>query len=320
MINNRQNGRRRGRGGPRPDGMQNRPNGGGNRPETRARGNAPQLHEKYKAMARDAQLAGDRVQTEYYLQFADHYYRILNENRPRFDESRPRQNDNGHGDNGQGDNGQDGGNDDYDDDEMMADEGGDDDAPVRQQQPRQRDARPERDERPQRDARPEREDRPQREERPQRDARPQREDRAQRDDRPQRDAQSQSSYVADGDDRPARPRRDAGEVAGEDRSRAENARDDGSREERPRVRTTRNGGEEGAHRAPRARAPRPVEDDKPGIDLERLPPAISRGDAEAGSVGDAKGSAQAGVSAAEDERPRPVRRPRRPREDTPAAA
>ena len=39
-------------------------------------------------MARDAQLAGDRVQTEYYLQFADHYFRVLGEARPRFDEQK----------------------------------------------------------------------------------------------------------------------------------------------------------------------------------------------------------------------------------------
>ena len=61
MINNRQTGRRRGRGG-------------------------PQLLEKYKSMARDSQLAGDRVQTEYYLQFADHYFRVLGDSRPRADE------------------------------------------------------------------------------------------------------------------------------------------------------------------------------------------------------------------------------------------
>ena len=79
MINNRQNGRRRGRGGgPRT------PNQGpsqGNRQDNRSRGNAAQLLEKYKSLARDAQLQGDRVQTEYYLQFADHYFRVLNENR-----------------------------------------------------------------------------------------------------------------------------------------------------------------------------------------------------------------------------------------------
>ncbi|MGS1016465.1 DUF4167 domain-containing protein [Allosphingosinicella humi] len=90
MINNRQNGRRRGRGGgPRSP---NAPSPG-NRQDNRSRGNASQLHEKYKALARDAQLAGDRVQTEYYLQFADHYFRVLNETRARFEEQRPRRED-----------------------------------------------------------------------------------------------------------------------------------------------------------------------------------------------------------------------------------
>jgi hypothetical protein len=90
LINNRQGGRRRGRGGgPRSP---NTPNAG-NRQDNRSRGNAAQLHEKYKAMARDAQLAGDRVQTEYYLQFADHYFRVLNENRARFEEQRRQRGD-----------------------------------------------------------------------------------------------------------------------------------------------------------------------------------------------------------------------------------
>jgi len=86
LLNNRQAGRRRGRGGQRPQ------NGGreqGNRIDNRARGNAPQLLEKYKSLARDAQLAGDRVMTEYYLQFADHYFRVVAETRARFEESRP---------------------------------------------------------------------------------------------------------------------------------------------------------------------------------------------------------------------------------------
>jgi hypothetical protein len=60
----------------------------GNRQDNRQRGNAAQLLEKYKNMARDAQLAGDRVQTEYYLQFADHYFRVLSENRARFEDQR----------------------------------------------------------------------------------------------------------------------------------------------------------------------------------------------------------------------------------------
>lgn len=90
MINNRQNNnRRRNRTGPRPQGGGG---GGGNRPEqgnridNRARGNAPQLLEKYKNLARDAQMQGDRVMTEYYLQFADHYFRVLADNRARFEE------------------------------------------------------------------------------------------------------------------------------------------------------------------------------------------------------------------------------------------
>ena len=68
MINNRQN-RRRGRG----------PRNSGNRNDNRSRGNATQLLDKYKGLARDAQMSGDRVQQEYYLQFADHYFRVLEE-------------------------------------------------------------------------------------------------------------------------------------------------------------------------------------------------------------------------------------------------
>jgi len=95
LINNRQGGRRRGRGGQRPQGMPG--NAGGNRQDNRQRGNAAQLLEKYKSLARDAQLAGDRVQTEYYLQYADHYFRVLEDNRSRFEEQqaqrRPRRDD-----------------------------------------------------------------------------------------------------------------------------------------------------------------------------------------------------------------------------------
>jgi hypothetical protein len=90
LINNRQGGRRRGRGGG-PRGGQNLGGPpGGNRQDNRQRGNAAQLLEKYKSMARDSQLAGDRVQSEYYLQFAEHYFRVLSENRARFEEQNPR--------------------------------------------------------------------------------------------------------------------------------------------------------------------------------------------------------------------------------------
>jgi hypothetical protein len=89
LINNRQAGRRRGRGGQqqRPQGNPGRQDNG-NRIDNRARGNAAQLLEKYKTLARDAQMQGDRVNTEYYLQFADHYFRVLAETRSRFEENR----------------------------------------------------------------------------------------------------------------------------------------------------------------------------------------------------------------------------------------
>lgn len=87
MNNNRSN-RRRGRGN-------NRTQGGSqlNRIDSRARGNAPQLLEKYKKMAHDSSLNGDRVQAEYYLQFADHYFRVIADGRARQDEQRPRRDD-----------------------------------------------------------------------------------------------------------------------------------------------------------------------------------------------------------------------------------
>ncbi len=83
--NNNNNNRRRGRG--------NRQGGGGggqqlNRIDSRARGNAPQLLEKYRKLAQDAHLNGDRVQAEYYLQFADHYFRVTADSRVRQDEQR----------------------------------------------------------------------------------------------------------------------------------------------------------------------------------------------------------------------------------------
>ncbi|GAA3258948.1 hypothetical protein GCM10020258_20450 [Sphingomonas yabuuchiae] len=94
MINNRQAGRRRGRGGnnnggQRPGGNPGRSDNG-NRIDNRARGNASQLYEKYKNLATEAQRQGDRVNTEYYWQFADHYFRVLSETRSRFEEQNQR--------------------------------------------------------------------------------------------------------------------------------------------------------------------------------------------------------------------------------------
>lgn len=45
----------------------------------RSKGNPKQLVDKYKSQARDAMQAGDRVLAENYLQYADHYQRLLNE-------------------------------------------------------------------------------------------------------------------------------------------------------------------------------------------------------------------------------------------------
>jgi hypothetical protein len=85
LNNNRNNNRRRGR--------NNRGQGGGNqgnRIDSRARGNAPQMLEKYKKLAHDASLNGDRVQTEYYLQFADHYFRVIADSRTQRDDQQQR--------------------------------------------------------------------------------------------------------------------------------------------------------------------------------------------------------------------------------------
>ena len=146
MINNRQGGRRRGRGGQRGQNIGGQP---GNRSDNRQRGNAAQLLEKYKNMARDAQLAGDRVQTEYFLQFADHYYRVLGENRARFEDQRRQRGADGDEEEGE--------------DELIEAEGGE------EQGDSERPERPARQERrPQRE-RGDREDRPRRYSRDDRD-------------------------------------------------------------------------------------------------------------------------------------------------------
>lgn len=96
MNNNRgNNNRRRSRGNNRPQSGSGGSSGSGqqlNRIDSRARGNAPQLLEKYRKLAQDAHLNGDRVQAEYYLQFADHYFRVMADTRLRQEEQRARQN------------------------------------------------------------------------------------------------------------------------------------------------------------------------------------------------------------------------------------
>ncbi|WP_419905905.1 DUF4167 domain-containing protein [Kiloniella sp.] len=50
-----------------------------NGPGGRIRGNASQLKEKYLQMARDATVSGDRVLAESLHQFAEHYFRVVND-------------------------------------------------------------------------------------------------------------------------------------------------------------------------------------------------------------------------------------------------
>jgi hypothetical protein len=196
LINNRQGGRRRGRGGgPRS------PNSGpnpGNRQDNRSRGNAAQLLEKYKSLARDAQLQGDRVQSEYFLQFAEHYFRVLNESRARFEEQRrPR-------------------------DDYYSDEDEDQDEAVNAagdgEEGDEREAADERDERPFRAERNDRErgDRD-RGERPDRD-RPDRNERPRRDFRAERNGGEYRQERRPREDREERPRREVNGSAPEPES------------------------------------------------------------------------------------------------------
>lgn len=91
-MNNRQAGRRRGRNSSNSNNRNQSNRGGGvdrdNRIDNRARGNAAQMLEKFKKMAQDAQVNDDRVNAEYYLQFADHYFRVNADTQARREEQR----------------------------------------------------------------------------------------------------------------------------------------------------------------------------------------------------------------------------------------
>ena len=43
----------------------------------RNKGNVTQQYNKYLKMAKESSSAGDRIQSEYYYQFTDHYYRLM---------------------------------------------------------------------------------------------------------------------------------------------------------------------------------------------------------------------------------------------------
>ena len=280
MINNRQNGRRRGRGGQRVGGVPGRPESG-NRIDNRARGNASQLHEKYKTLASDAQRQGDRVNTEYYLQFADHYFRVLAESRPRADEQQARAR------------GRDEFDDDFDGDGEDYGQEGESGQPDQYQQPRaddrgRQDGRQVQDERPRQQA-------PRQDERPRRDERPRQEERPRRDDRVRRDgAQEQRPR----EDRPRDEQRPRAERAPE-RGYADadepvdlalpvdevaNAGDDQFTPHQPGVQeaSTPRAADMDAPlprrrgRPPKVRTQEPVAEAEPaGFDADRLPPSLS---------------------------------------------
>ena len=277
MNNNRGgNNRRRGRGN-----NNNRQQGGGqvNRIDSRARGNAPQLLEKYRKLAHDAHLNGDRVTEEYYLQFADHYFRVIADTRVRQEESRQRR-----------EGWQEGGNDAERDSYRDENEGGEDNgeygaddggyAPYAQPQQPRRD----------------------------RDERPRRDDRGQN----RIERNGNAGGPADSDDAP-RVQQDAeGDQVASDQGEGSAAnvyessenpfvRDSRTRTPRARRETT----EERRPRTPRAAKVRSDDgagqDALPGLDPAALPPAISaRAEPEA-------------PAAAEGEAEKPRRRTRRPR-------
>ena len=45
--------------------------------KSRNKGNVSQQYNKYLKMAKESFRSGDRVQSEYYYQFTDHYYRLM---------------------------------------------------------------------------------------------------------------------------------------------------------------------------------------------------------------------------------------------------
>ena len=57
-------------------------------PDGKVRGTPQQIIDKYQLLARDAQLAGDRVAAESYLQHAEHYSRLLGDAQRQQQESR----------------------------------------------------------------------------------------------------------------------------------------------------------------------------------------------------------------------------------------
>ncbi|NIJ38970.1 hypothetical protein FHR22_003704 [Sphingopyxis panaciterrae] len=255
-MNNRQSGRRRGRNN-NSNNNNNRPQSGGrggvdqaNRIDSRARGNGAQMIEKYRNLARDAQLAGDRVQTEYYLQFADHYFRVVSDFRARQEEKNAQ-------------NGQDRGHDRQREIRGVEDFDGHDDTDVDIDTDTGRDDGDNGDDRGERNDRGDRSDRG---DRAPREARGNRESRGDRDDDSRGNRQPARA-------RPARGR-DADDGQGDRDERADggNVREEAAAEEQPAPRPARRP----ARRPRKDEAADGADNGNAGIDTAVLPPAIGR--------------------------------------------
>jgi hypothetical protein len=287
LNNNRGNNRRRGRGN-------NRPQGGGqqlNRIDSRARGNAPQLLEKYRKLAQDAHLNGDRVQAEYYLQFADHYFRVIADTRVRQEEQRTRQNGGVAGDRWQ--------DQDTEDEGDFSVEG---DFPAFDRPPARREER---------EPRENREPREQREPRENREPREQREPRENREPREHREPRENREPRAPRENR----RRFEPQVATEEALPGEGVRADegepvidaGDNPFVPAPRTVRGGlRPRGERRQQRDAEPAPV-----ALDPSSLPPAIGAR---------AEQAEEAYAGSAEDAAPAPKKRGRPRKTPAPEAA
>jgi hypothetical protein len=61
-----------------------------NGPNTKIRGSAHQVFERYIALAREAAIGGDRIAAENFYQHAEHYLRVANEGRAGNPQATPR--------------------------------------------------------------------------------------------------------------------------------------------------------------------------------------------------------------------------------------
>ena len=77
-----------------------------NGPDIKIKGSAPQIVEKYLALSRESQSSGDPIAAESYLQYAEHYQRIVEANELKIQRNQNQSTDeqvisNGHDVNGQ---------------------------------------------------------------------------------------------------------------------------------------------------------------------------------------------------------------------------